>query len=476
MTASARVIKNSTILSALVLLERAIAFFLPWYVARVQGKSVWGEYSTAMSFVLVGVSLGYWGLAQYLPREVARNREGARAYLFAGMRVAFLASLVMTLAVAAIVFVLDYPPETRNLILLGVILLVLPNAESLVAESVIYGLERMDWVAFVRFPLTIVRTAVAIFFLQQGAPISVLFPILAIYYALTILGYVYIVGAKYESPTVGATLPKQSLSTMSLAQAAIPFFLITLVGETFRQVDRIFISKLWDTDWVGVYATGIMLVQVGQMLPPAIMNAIFPGLSRAYTDPGRFQKLSLRLFKLLLLGMFPPVLAAFALSKPLILRLFGNEYTDSVPVMAIAVWSLLPILATRLLFRILLASNQERLAIPVAVVRSTITVLLNLWLIPRQGVVGAAVVLVVVELAALILNLSFVHSRVFRFQFWQNLWLPCLCMAVSVAVFVLLPNAWIGLPVALVIFGGSLLLSRTLSLDDWHFLRGEIVG
>ncbi len=467
MKSGLRVLKNSSALSLSVLFERGITFFLPWYVARIQGREVWGKYSTAMTFVTIASSISSWGFAQHLPREVARNRERAGWYLSNASVISGLASLVVTAVVILIVFLLGYPRDVSELIYLGVIVTILPKTESVICEAVISGLERMEWIALARFPASLIRVAGSVFMLMRGANIDSLFMALSIYFLL--LSVIYIALLHRFVPDFWAEI--QLASVRSLAFKAMPFMLIVASGETFQQIDRVFLSKMWNTDTVGIYATGIMLVQIIQLLAPAIMSALFPGLARASLGPKeRFSRLVSQIFRLLLIGIFPVTLTLAASAQFLILFVFGESYTDSIRVFQISAFSLIPLFVARLLFRVILASNYERLAVWVSIAKSVTNVLFNFLLIPIFGVLGASVVFIFSEVVGLLLNLRIVSAKIIQFEYFNALIRPLLIMFISTVIFVILMrnNMVLSWLVANLVFGGLVLASRTL---NWTELR-----
>lgn len=469
MNPALRVLKNSTALSASVLLERGVSFILPWYVARVQGKEPWGYYSTALTFVTIASTFAYWGLDQLLPREIARDRKRAGAFLANAALIGGLVSLVTVVIMVAVVSLLDYPVQVRNLIFMGLLLTLVPLTETVLCEATINGLEKMEWIVAVHLPLTVLRVAASIYLLSRGFDLGVLFAILAVYYLLA--WSTYLVLFRRLVPTFGWEFDRTLAKTLAIQ--AVPFVLVIFVGQTFRQIDRVFLSKLWDTDAVGVYATGAMLVQLMYLIAPAIMTALFPSLSRLYVaSQQRFSEIVSQLFKLFFAGIFPVALAIIAFARPVILLLFGQEYNDSVIVLQILALGIVPSFVARLLYRTILASNNEHLAVRVAFVSSAVNISLNVILIPRYGVLGASVVAVCTELVGLAQNLFYVSRRIIPFDFRRSLLWPTLCAVVSLLFCVSVmrwnsPAAWF---TASSVFLAALFFSRTITWDELRAL------
>jgi len=466
MNPALRVLKNTTALSLAVLLERGVSFFLPWYVARVQGREVWGYYSTALAFVALAAPLAQWGFDRLLPREIARDHAQAGTLLANAGIIGGVVSLLTTGLVVAIVHFLYYPPVVERLIYVGVILTLFPLTESVLCEAVINGLERMEWIVMVRFPATVLRVAGSIFLLSKGFGIEVLFYLLAMFY-LVVWGTYFLLFKRF-----GLTVQRKIHWPLirALGYQAVPFVLIISVGETFKQIDRVFLSKLWDTDAVGVYAVGIMLVQIVYLIAPAVMNALFPVLSRAFlASRERFSVLVSQFFKYIFITVFPVALLIIIFAKPAILLVFGKEYALSVVVLQISALGIVPSFVGRLLFRTLLASNNERLSVRVALVNSTAKVALNILLIPYLGIIGASLANAGTELVGLSQNLFYVSRRVTHFDFRNALLRPGTCMLVSLPVCVATFswNPFAAWSISTATFLSALILSRTITKEEF---------
>jgi O-antigen/teichoic acid export membrane protein len=469
MTPALRVFKNSFALTLSVLVERSLNFFLPWYVARVLGREVWGDFSTAYTFIVIAATLAPWGLVGLLPRHIARDHQRADSFLANASIIGFAAGIVTLLGMSVAVHLLNYPPHIETLIYIGLLFVVLPQTEATIFESVIQGLERMEWIVFIRLPGTVLRVSTTIFLLANGYGIHILFIILAIYYTLNCLFYLLIFKRFIPNFTFRPNLSETRL----LFIQAIPFFIVISTTETFKQVDRIFLSKAWDADAVGIYATGTMFIQLLYMLAPALMGALFPGLSRSYLSSlERFSFLVSWFFKLLTVSIFPLMLFTISFASMMILLVFGNEYEPSIIVLQLTALGILPSFLSRLLYRATLASNNERLSVYIAIVGNVTNLLLNILLIPRFGVVGASLAAVGTILVNLVQNFWYV-TQFTQFDFRRSLLLPGLCIVISGLVYVLVALysfIWAFL-LSMGVFVLALLVTGTVGRDDLVHLQ-----
>lgn len=464
MTPTIRVFKNSAALTISILIERSLNFFLPWYVARVLGREVWGDFSTAYTFIIIASALATWGLTGLLPRQVARENEKAGTLLTNASVIGFAASIITLVFTLLAVNFLNYPPHVEILIYIGLILVLLPQTEATLFESIIQGLERMEWIVFVRLPGTILRIAATIYLLSKGYDIYILFVLLAAYYLFTCIFYFFIFKRYVPHFRLRANL----LEVRLLFFQAIPFFVVVSTTETFKQLDRIFLSKSWDTDAVGIYATGTMFIQLLYMLAPALMAALFPGLSRSYLSSlERFSFLVSWLFKLLAVTIFPVMLFTISFASAMIILVFGQEYEPSVIVLQLTALGIVPSFLSRFLYRATLASNNERLAVYIAIVGNITNLILNILLIPRFGLIGASLAAVGTILVNLVQNFWYV-TRFTKFDMRGALFLPGLCIMIggliySVVAFYNLIWAFV---ISVPVFVLALLITGTIGRED----------
>lgn len=465
MNSPLRVLKNSAALSISVLLERGVGFFLPWYIARVEGREIWGQYSTALAFIGLSSMFASWGLDQLLPRQIARDRARVGPLLTNASIVGGLASILTAMTVVATVGFLNYPSPVQRLIWMGVILVLFPRTESLLCESTISGLERMEWIAAVRFPVTILRVALSLLLLSRGFGVDALFVVLCSYYVVVWVAYLTLVTRCV--PTFRLKVDPSLIGALFVQ--AVPFVATISIGEASKQIDRVLLSKLWDTDSVGLYSTGIMLVQVLYLVAPAIMNALFPMISRVYVaSQQQFSRVITRVSKLLLIGTFPVSLTIITFASPFILLVFGQDYASSVAVLRVYAIGIMPSFVGRLLYRSILASDNERLAVRVALVNSAASVALNVLLIPNYGMLGAAVSGISTEFLGLIQNLLYLSRTGTKVELSEALLRPWICILASAMVYwgVMqwsFPIAWV---VSIGVFTCTLIISGTISRAD----------
>lgn len=185
---------------------------------------------------------------------------------------------------------------------------------------------------------------------------------------------------------------------------AVPIGLTQLVGQAIFNADVILLGYLGPLDGVGKYSAAYRVVTWLQVFPNAAFTAIFPALARHEASrngspiPGD-RRLAVQSAEWSLALTLPVALAVFVLAEDLVRVLFGATFAGAVPALRCLVWSL-PIVSYRAVFRqLLLAGGQELSNLALASGTAALNIGLNLVLIPRFGLLGAAAATIVSETA-----------------------------------------------------------------------------
>jgi PST family polysaccharide transporter len=83
-------------------------------------------------------------------------------------------------------------------------------------------------------------------------------------------------------------------------------------------------------------------------------------------------------------------IALSALARPGVLILFGAEYEASIPALQILAWILIPYAVNTFLTLRFVASKNEKPVLQASLAGLVLLVVLNIYWIPRAGLVGAS--------------------------------------------------------------------------------------
>lgn len=468
MNVSLRVLRNFTALVTSTLLERAINFVLFLFIARFLGSAGLGEYSLAFSFLAIFETMSYLGQNFLVVREVARDRSQSARYLINSGVLVGMAAIVCAGAMWGAVRLLGYPSETIACISIMALVLI-PDSLVAVPEAILQGWERMEFVTLFRFVSNLVGTGLSIVLLWHGAPLTVVFWVLAA--QRTLLMLLYILFTHLSLP--GMSWRPDGAFMRQLARLSLTFTAISVLGALVKNVDMLFLRRLHGAEITGFYAAAAKPIRLISIAAPVLMTAIFPSLSEAYARaPVRFDRIvHTTLRGLALVIPFTSLMFVLA-AEPLVRLMYGPSYEASVRSLQILAWTLAPVFGGAILFRSLLASNREHISLSVAAVNATVNVGLNLLLTPLYGGLGASIAVLATAIAGFAQNYWYVR-RLVSLNLWRMVGRPLLSCAAAGGVHLLLSGVpvLLRLVLACATYLAGLLISGALSAREWQALR-----
>ncbi|MBI1881403.1 MAG: flippase [Chloroflexi bacterium] len=254
-----------------------------------------------------------------------------------------------------------------------------------------------------------------------------------------------------------------------LLRASLPFGVITLTLLIADRIDTIILS-LWTEDvivgWYNV-AYGLM---INLTFFSAMLNgALGPTLARTYVgDKQTVNKVYQTSFRILFIASIPLAIGATVLADRIISFLYTDEFLPAVPAFQVLVWAL-PITALHSLCSAMAtASYREKDQAKIRVIGSVANIVMNIFAIPRFGLMGAAVVTLLTELIIFALMFKLVNDQFVLQDIFHIIGKPLLAALVMGGVLLFGHNLnlllLIGLGVA--IYGLMLLATRAVDLKD----------
>ncbi len=411
-----RVGLNSMWLLAARLAGQGLGLLFTAVLARALGQAGLGQFAFISAVVFIGNALTTFGLDTLLIREVAAARPAVGAARDVAGRAATTpveqmvsAALLIQLALAA-VFVAglwllaprlpNQTPATLPALRLAALAL-FPLAFSTVDSAILRAHERMAH--FLVFSLT---TAAAL--ALGGLALAVAGGGLMAAAAVLVL-------AQLAGAVAAARLARSGLPgfhrrwvwpsppvvdrALRLGAGLAALMLLSLL---YQRSGVLLLSLLDGDDAAGAYSAAARVVEALKMLPAAFFGAMFPILARGSRGDGS-RRAYRRAFLALLAVAVLMAAATTALAGLALALLFGPGYESAAGALRLMAWSLPPtVLAFKLSFDLVVAGRERAAATGMA-----LTLLigggLTAWLIGGYGLTGAALGLVVGEVAQVII-------------------------------------------------------------------------
>jgi O-antigen/teichoic acid export membrane protein len=377
---------RNTFYSGLTTSAGLLLFVLMILAGRSLGSHDFGVFSFALSLASIFAIITDFGLDDLVVREVARDRGLAGEYFGKIFVWKLILSVVALAALVITVNALKSSPIIRMVTyLLG----------SMAIFRSFITTVRAFFRAFERFDLEtllVVTDRVLLFtcgaaFLLTGGHVVLLAVVFSAVRLISVL-----IALTLFHRRVDRIVPRLDIHFIRAFQIqALPFGLAFLCFGLYTYIDKIVLSLARSDSEVGLYNAGFQLYE-GLMIIPVILAAVFyPRLSTLFlSDRGRHRDLFLRGAKYLMMIAFPLAAGGLFLAGDLLSLLFGAEFLPAAPALSILLCAIVLAFQNVLLHTFLNSMDRQRTMLLTTLLGFAMAVLLDILLIPRYGIVGAA--------------------------------------------------------------------------------------
>ena len=204
-----------------------------------------------------------------------------------------------------------------------------------------------------------------------------------------------------------------------LIKESFPLLLSGAAVIVYQRIDQVMIGNMIDKASVGQFSVAGKFVELLIFIPAILSQTITPILvktrecSEEEYEKKAQQFISVTVWSCLVMA----VIVAF-LSKWLILYTFGIQYMEAVPVLQIMAFKVLGMALSQAAGQMIIIEKQQKYAFIRNLMGCVVCIVLNLFFIPRYGILGSAIVTIITTLfVGWIANLLIPpYWRYFRFQ------------------------------------------------------------
>jgi O-antigen/teichoic acid export membrane protein len=380
-------------------LARVIGFGLTIYLARVLGAGSYGVIALVGAVMLYLNTVADAGLELLGVREISDDPRGLEALVPSLLSARLVIALALWGATAAVGLVLLPQPEGAVLAACALSLFAVAAG----TRWVHLGLERSGSVAAALLAGTSL-SALLTPFLVRGAGDLVRWP--AIQFAgeslVALLLLVTLRRAGYRLPVV---LHRAVIAPV--LRRSWPLVLHTLLGLIVFNADFVFLRVLRDSATVGRYAVAYALVSFFINLGQSFGYTLMPGMTRLASSAEAQRDLYGRAMAEAMLGALPVAVGGWLLGGAAITAMFGPAYAAAGAPLVLLMWAVPPAVVRSVAHTALVAHHKQRDMVRSVVWAALVNLGLNAALIPRWGMVGAAVATVITEVVRTALSVRY---------------------------------------------------------------------
>lgn len=395
------VIKNTFWLMGSELLVRIIRFFLIIYIARILGTEGWGLFSYAFSFIGTALVFSDAGISTLFIKEYTNHQT---RYIKAMVIIKFF--LMVISGIIAIIAGVHFASLPIYAIVFPVIITLLLDSIREFITALLRSEEKMELEALIKTVTNIVLVAASLILLYMRAtPVSLAFGYMigSISGCIIALIATYPILKKLKTNYHKILYAKEDIK--NVWGLIFPIALTGLATTAIANMDTMMLGAWKNATDVGLYASAQRIFQFTLIIPAIFVTALYPTLSKIYSEnKKRFILIAKNCFSFLFILGTPLALGGFLIANDLMITIFGAEYLPAGNAFA---WLILGVflLFPGILFNTIsvVTETQKRIAF-YTLSTVVINAFLNILLIPRFGITGAAIAATITQLYLFILN------------------------------------------------------------------------
>lgn len=390
-TVKGRVLKNFVWLLTSNFASRFIRAAIVIYAARVLGAEGYGIFSYVLGLAGFFTFFKNVGVDSILTREVAKHPEKQHNYFSTAFWIEVVLVLVTILLVVFVAPFFSKIPAAVSLLPLAAIILAFDDFRDFFF-GYFRGKEKMELEAIV----TIVSNlSIAGFGLISLLYFKTPLSFLIAYAAASILGTA--VAAVLLKPHVSGIVRNFEKGLVKpIFVSALPMAMGALSGMFLFSIDMVILGW-WRTPYeIGLYSAAQKTVGILAIASGLIGTSTFPALSRfVHTELDRARNVFESSARAIFLLSIPFVVGGIVLSKPIMSLLFGSAYLSAASVFSILIISILGVHPLVVFVNLIFAFDKQIKIVKYVILASLCNALFSVLLIPRFGIEGAAISIVV---------------------------------------------------------------------------------
>lgn len=369
----------------------ALALFANIFIARHLGSSDFGNLNYAIALIAIFSPLTYLGLNSIVIRDLINDSNSHEALLGSSFILKLIASLIIVISFISFApfFIKDQDILSLLIILsLGSIFesfLVISFWYLSQSEARYYSLACIIAVAISSF------TKITFVILDKSLIWFGYATLLQAVITACILIYFY---ASHRNNVFSWRF--QHKVAFKLLKKSWPLALSAGFALIYLKIDQVMLGSMVSSSELGLYSAASRLSEIWYVLPTALATAVFPKIvNKIQEDSDNYNKFLLTLYSIALIASIFIAIPISLTSDFIINLLYGKHFLGSGYILSIHIWACPAMFLGAIYAKVLIAEDLMKLSLFRDIFGSVINVVLNLYLIPFYGGVGAAIATVI---------------------------------------------------------------------------------
>ncbi len=376
-------------------------------LARYLGAEKYGWFTLVFTYVSFFTTLADVGYNQTIVRELSLDIKRSRDAYATFFNIKILLIVISIIAAFIGLGFTPYESDLKIAIIIGIAALTISNLSSY-GTSILQSRLRLDLVSLLDLFTKSVTVVCIYFFIRYDLGFySIIYAVLIGNVAGMIVEYFFV------QDWIVLSLHFDKKIASNILKISLPVGLTAILTMLYFKIDTLMLSMIRSPVEVGIYALAYKVLDNIIMLWGLIMASIFPLLSKYHgnADHNSYRRL-VKNALLIAIGLSCFMILIGNTSAPLIMRILGgSKFYSSIEPFKILLYAVPFLFINNIFFNIILSFGKTNYLIIPLLSSLVLTILLNAFIIPLYGYIGASYVTILTELITSSVYMYILFSR-----------------------------------------------------------------
>ena len=370
------------------ILRMAVGLVVGIWMARYLGPEQFGLLSYAMAFVALFGAVANLGLDDIMVRDMVRETKHKDEILGTAFVLRLIAGSVSFLVAVGSIFVLR-PTDGLSHWLVGIIAAGAIFQAFNVIEFWFHSQVQARYAAFAKSAAFLACSLIKVALILFAAPL--------IAFAWVALAEILVVSAGL---VVAFRARGNRLRDWrgrleragKLLKESWPLMLSGMVVLVYLRIDQVMLGEIAGEAEVGIYSVAVRLAEIWYFIPMAIFWSVYPSIveAKSVSDQLFYERMQ-QFYSLMVLLAYVVAVPVTLVAQWLVPTMFGEAYVRSGLMLAVLVWSNIFYSLEVARSSFLTVMHWTRIYLLTVSLGCALNIVLNYWLIPLYGGMGAAI-------------------------------------------------------------------------------------
>lgn len=360
-------------------------------VARYLGPDQYGLMNYVISYVMLFSVFASFGLDGIEIRELSKSGSDRDAILGTAFSLRLAFALIAILLILLTLLWFESDGYIFAMVMVYSLMLVCSSLK--VIRNYFTSIVRNEYVVKTEITRTVVGALLKVMLLFVHA--SLTWFIVVSTFDFVIIGGGYLYSYRKKVGNVQEWKFDPAIAKM-LLRSSFPLLLSGTAIIIYQKIDAVLIRNMLNTSAVGQFSVAAKITQLSIFVPLVVAQTITPLLVKVHQESeSRYLKKSRQFMDIMVWSGVAMATVMCIFAAPAIKILYGEEYICAISVLQIMAWKTVCMALLSASGQLIIIENLQRYVVFRNLTGCILSVLLNLLLIPRWGVVGSATATVV---------------------------------------------------------------------------------